>query len=75
MYDAREMTVEQIARVLAVGRTTLYRALRAQPANGGGGTPPMPGSGGGAVRGQRAARRAQADGEAPDAATAARVGR
>jgi predicted transcriptional regulator len=28
MYDARELTVEQIARALEVSRSAIYRALR-----------------------------------------------
>ena len=34
MYDDRELTVEQIAGVLGVGRTSIYRALRAQETAG-----------------------------------------
>ncbi|RKS80658.1 DNA invertase Pin-like site-specific DNA recombinase [Motilibacter peucedani] len=32
MYDARELTVEQIGEVLGVSRTTIYRALTEPPA-------------------------------------------
>ncbi len=32
MYDARELTVEQIGQVLGVSRTTIYRVLGAKPA-------------------------------------------
>ena len=32
MYDARELTVEEIGRVLGVSRTSIYRALSAAPA-------------------------------------------
>ena len=31
MYDARELTVEQIGQVLGVSRTSIYRALNAPP--------------------------------------------
>ncbi len=31
MYDARELTVEQIGQVLGVSRTSIYRALAAGP--------------------------------------------
>ncbi len=34
MYDDRELTVEQIAGVLGVGRISIYRALRAQQTTG-----------------------------------------
>jgi DNA invertase Pin-like site-specific DNA recombinase len=32
MYDERELTVEQIGRVLGVSRTSIYRALADRPA-------------------------------------------
>lgn len=38
MYEAREMTVQQIATVLGVGRSTVYRSLRVQGVVGGGET-------------------------------------
>jgi DNA invertase Pin-like site-specific DNA recombinase len=39
MYDERELTVEQIGRVLGVSRTSVYRALADRPAAPADGTP------------------------------------
>lgn len=45
MYEAREMTVQQIADVLGVGRSSIYRSLRVQGAIGPSTTAAVIGSG------------------------------
>jgi DNA invertase Pin-like site-specific DNA recombinase len=45
MYEAREMTVQQIADVLGVGRSSIYRSLRVQSAIGPSTTAAVIGSG------------------------------